>query len=40
MEDISDFDYAHTKRVCKDIEIKIFSRISRYVCSKQYIIDS
>ena len=22
MEDISDSDYAHTKRVCKDIEIK------------------
>ena len=24
MEDIADVDYAHTKRVCKDFEMKIF----------------
>ena len=28
MEDITDADYAHAKRVCKDFEIKKFRRIS------------
>ena len=40
MEDITDADYAHAKRVCKNFEIKIIRRISWFVCSKQYIIVS
>ena len=28
LEDITDADYAHAKRVCKDNEIKKFRRIS------------
>ena len=28
MEDITDANYAHAKRVCKDFEIKKFRRIS------------
>ena len=28
MEDITDVDYAHAKRVCKNFEIKIIRRIS------------
>ena len=28
MEDITDTDYAHTKRVCKDFEIKKSRKIS------------
>ena len=28
MEDITDADYTHTKRVCKDFEIKKIRRIS------------
>ena len=34
MEDNTDADYAHAKRVCKDFEIKKIRRISRFVCSK------
>ena len=37
MEDITDADYAHAKRVCKDFEEKL-RRISWFVCSKGYII--
>ena len=37
MEDITDADYAHAKRVCKDFEIKKLGDISWFVCSKQYI---
>ena len=37
-QNITDADYAHTKRVCKDFEIKKFRRTSWFVCSKQYII--
>ena len=33
MEDITDADYAHAKRVCKDFEIKKCRRISRLVQS-------
>ena len=40
MEGVTDADYAHAKRVCKDFEIKKFRRISCYVCSKRYIIVS
>ena len=40
MEDITDADYVHGKRVCKNFEIKNFSRISRFLCSKEYIIES
>ena len=44
VEDITDADYAHTKRVCKDFKIKYLSlgfwRISRLVLSKRYIIFS
>ena len=32
MEDITDADYAHAKRVYKDFEKKL-RRISRFVCS-------
>ena len=38
MEDITDRDYSHAKRVGKDFEIKFFWRISWVVCSKWYII--
>ena len=38
IEDITDADYAHAKRVCKDFEIKKFRGISWFVCSKWYII--
>ena len=37
MEDISDADSTQAKRVCKDFEIKKFSRISWLSCSKRYI---
>ena len=40
MEDITDADYAHAKRVCKNFEIKRIRRIACFVCSKQYIIVS
>ena len=40
MENITDADYTHTKRVYKDLKIKKFSRISQFVCSKQHIIVS
>ena len=40
MEDITDADYAHTKRIFKDFETKKFRRISWFVRSKQYIIVS
>ena len=39
MEDITDADYTHAKRVCEDLE-KTFRRISWFVCSKQYFIVS
>ena len=35
MEDITDGDFTHEKRVCKDFEIKN-RRISLFLCSKQY----
>ena len=35
MEDTTDADYAHTKRVSKDFEVKKFRRISWFVCSKR-----
>ena len=34
MEDITDAHYVHTKRVCKDFEIKKY----KVFCSKKYII--
>ena len=37
MEDITEAYYAHTKRVCKDYEIKKITRILWFVCCKQYI---
>ena len=40
MEDITDACYAHSKRVCKDFEIKKFRRRSSFVCSKRYTIVS
>ena len=40
MEDISDADYAHAKRVCKDFEIKNLWRMSWFASSKRYIIVS
>ena len=44
VEDITDADYVHTKRVCKDFKIKYlslgFRRILRLVLSKRYIIFS
>ena len=40
MEDITEADYVHAKRVCKDFEIKKIKRISRFVCLQQYIIVS
>ena len=35
IEDITDADYGHAERVCKDSEIKHFRRISWFVSSKQ-----
>ena len=35
MEDVTDADYAHAKRVCKGFKIK---NLGEYVCSEQYII--
>ena len=43
MEDITDADYTHAKRVCKDFDIKNLKRsgiISWFVCSKWYFIVS
>ena len=40
MEGITNADYAHAKRLCKDFETKSFRRISWLLCSKQYIIVS
>ena len=40
MEDITDADYAHAKRVCKDFEIKRYRRIPRFLSTKWYIIVS
>ena len=40
MENITDVDYVHAKRVCKDFEIKTFRRKSWFLCSKWYIIVS
>ena len=41
MEDITDADYAHAKRIFKDFEIKALGEyISGFVCSKRYIIIS
>ena len=34
MEDITDADYAHAKRVCKDFEIKRYRRIPRFLSTK------
>ena len=39
MEDITDVDYAHAKRVYKNLE-EAFRRMSWFVCSKWYIIVS
>ena len=36
MEDNTDADYAHAKRVCKDFETKNLGKL----CSKQYIVAS
>ena len=40
VEDITDVDYVHAKKVCKDFEIKKIMRISTFVCSKQDIVVS
>ena len=37
MEDITDADYAHAKRVCKDFETKRFRRLSWLISPKQCI---
>ena len=39
VEDITEADYSYAKRYCKGFEKKIM-RISRFVCSKRYIIVS
>ena len=40
MEDNTDAEYAHTKRVCKNFKIKKIRKRSWFVCSKQYFIVS
>ena len=40
MEDITDVDYAPSKRICKDLEIKKFKSTSWLVCSEYYFIVS
>ena len=41
MEGVTDADYVHIKRVCKDFEIKSLGEYqSQFVCPKQYIIVS
>ena len=40
MEDITDADYAHAKRICKDFEIKNLGEFHYSVCSKRYVIVS
>ena len=40
MEDITDAEYAHAKRVYKDLKIKKITRISCFVCWRRYIIVS
>ena len=37
MEDITDADYLHAKRVCKDFEIKKIRGLYWFICSKQNI---
>ena len=37
-KDITDADYMHIKRVCKDFEIKKLEWIPWFACSKRYII--
>ena len=38
MEDITDADDAHAKRVCKDFEMKNLRKYYDFLCSKRYII--
>ena len=38
MEDITDADYTHEKRICKDFKIKKLGEYYDLVCSKWYII--
>ena len=40
MEDVTDAEYIHGKRVCKDFEIKHLYSVSSFLCSKQHIIFS
>ena len=40
MENITDADYAHAKRVCKGFQTKKFGEYYDFLCSKQYIIVS
>ena len=40
MEDVTDADHAHSRKVCKEFEVKRFSRTLWFVWSKQYIIVS
>ena len=38
MEDITDADDVHAKRVCKGFEMKNLRKYYDFLCSKQYII--
>ena len=38
MEDITDVDYAHAKRVCKDFEIKFLGKYDLYVQSDRLLL--
>ena len=38
MEDITDVDYAHAKRVCKDFEIKFLRKYDLYVQSDRLLL--
>ena len=37
MENITNADYMHPKRVCKDFEIKIFRRLFEIICMLKVI---
>ena len=40
MEDVTDADYGHTKRVCKNFEIKDLEKCHGFFLSKWYVIVS
>ena len=38
MVDITDVDYGHAKRACKNVEINKYRTVPRFACLRRYII--